>query len=232
MNWFTKLIIALVVGVISIVFTIYSCSKYQEAMSELNKNPDYIESEILDDASDNISSASSELEYIPERIWTESHRICTHTDEDGFCTSHSTYFDTHRRPEDCPDIYDAKKYIKNAISLLEKTGGIEYGINDENAAPINKLRNVSSPLPDGNELCFYRDYHVSESTFARERNILESIDADIEAHEASHYELVPSDLKSKRNWSIFGLIVSIVGIVLSVCVCGFIVVEYSDERWR
>ena len=60
----------------SIYGTVHSAGKYSDAMHALNNNPDYVQSEILEDAADNLSSASSQLEYSPERVWTDMHTRC------------------------------------------------------------------------------------------------------------------------------------------------------------
>lgn len=197
----------------SIGFTVHSAHSYSGAMKALNANPDYIQSEILEDAADNLSSASSELEYEPERVWRDSHDICISRDEDGFCTASSTYWETHRSPEDCPDPSDAKSYISNAISLLQRTGGAEVGTNSENAGLIGAVNELYRSLPNGNELCYINGYHASESTFANQMGILNSAANEVNAHSEQHYSKVPSNLKSDRNWSIFGIIASIVGIL-------------------
>jgi len=226
-----SLVISIVVLATSIFFVACSCDKCIEAMAALNANPDYLESITLDKAKSNIYSASSELEYTPERVRHESHTTCNHRDEDGVCTSHSTYHDTHRTPEDCPDPSDAKGYIANATNLLEMTGGSgEKGINNENKSIIERIKRVSSEIPDEHELCYVDGYHASESTFSQQRSSLNLAERIVDEHSDEHYAKVPEDLKSKRNWSIFGLVASILGIAGSIIFGGFCILRIVEQR--
>jgi hypothetical protein len=204
-------------------------------MAALNKNADYVESKTLDSAASDISSASSELEYSPERVWQESYTTCDARDEEGDCTSRSTHWRTRRTPEDCPDPSDTKSYIARAENALELTGGSEEGgINNENKASIETILAVSSALPDGHELCYIDRYHASESTFAPQRHKLELVVSILSEHSAEHYAKVPSDLKKKRNWSIFGLVISSLGILGSLGLGAYFVTGYADgtsTRW-
>ena len=212
----------------SIWGTVHSVGKHSDAMDALNNNPDYVESETLEDAADNLSSASSELEYEPERIWTDSHTRCVAHDEDGNCTDTEIYIETHRTPEDCPDPSNAKSYINNAISLLQRTGA-EQGNNPENNGLEGALAELSNSLPNGNELCSINGYHACESTFANQRGILNSAASEVNAHSKRHYAKVPPGLKSDRNWSIFGIIASILGILGTGAIGGYIVYKHKED---
>jgi hypothetical protein len=225
-----SLVVSTVVLATSIFFVTRSCDKYTEAMAALNANPDYVESITLDNARGHVYSASSELEYTPERVWHESYETCNHRDEDGTCTSHSTHYRTRRTPENCPDPSDAKSHIANANNLLEMTGGSgEKGINNENKPIIERIKEVSSEIPDGHELCYINGYHASESTFSQQRSALNLAGKIIDEHSDEHYAKVPEDLKSNRNWSIFGIIASILGIAGSVVFGGFCILRIVEQ---
>ena len=224
-----KSAIALVVLAIAIVCTSYSCTKYSEAMAALNKNADYVESKTLNNAASDISSASSELDYSPERVWQESYTTCNARDEEGDCTSRSTHWRTRRTPEDCPDPSDTKSYIARAVNSLEMTGGSgEKGLNNENKASIETILAVSASLPDGHELCYIDRYHASESTFAPQRHKLALVTSILSEHADERYAKVPSDLKKKRNWSVFGLVMSTLGILGSFGFGIYSLTGYAD----
>lgn len=209
--------------------TAHSCGKHSDAMKALNANPDYIESEILEDAAANLSSASSELEYEPERVWQELYTVCDSHDEDGNCTSTSIHWRTRRIPENCPDPSDAKRYISKAMSLLQMTGGSEVGANPENAGLIGAVNEIYRSLPNGNELCYIDGYHATESTFAGQMGLLNSAASEVNAHSKAHDAKVPPGLKSDRNWSIFGIIASILGIVGSGAFGGYTVYKHKED---
>ncbi|MFA5888402.1 MAG: hypothetical protein WC852_06860 [Candidatus Nanoarchaeia archaeon] len=203
----------------SIGFTAHSAKSYSSAMDALNANPDYVESETLEDVTSNLSSASSELKYTPEKVWRDSYETCDEYDEEGDCISWSTHWETHRIPEDCPDPSDAKNYIQNAISGLENTGA-EVGPNPDNAGLEGALKNLYISLPEGNEMCNYHfpnapknEFVHASKLFKNERDTLDFAAADVNAHSKQHYAKVPPNLKSDRNWSLFGIIASIFGIL-------------------
>lgn len=224
-----SIVISIIVLATSIFFVSRSCNRYSEAMAALNANPDYLEYVALDDASSYINGAEDELEYTPERVWHDSHTRCNHRDEDGHCTSHSTYWETHRTPEDCPDPSHAKSGISKAINKLKLVGGGEEGINRENEWWIKVLTSISNDIfPNGIEVCYINGYHVSESTFYSQRSSLNDIERSTYSHGDEHYAKVPEDLKSKRNWSIFGIIISILGIVSSIGFGGFIISTWNE----
>lgn len=196
----------------SIGFTVHSCSSYSDAVDALNANPDYVESKTLDDVAGNLSSASSQLDYSPETVTLVPYEVCDAEDEEGDCISWTTHWNKDITPEDCPDSSDAKEYINNAISELEKTGA-EVGPNPENAGLEGVLKELSRSLPDGNDLCYIGNNHVDGSTFENQRSMLESAENEVNAHSKAHDAKVPPGLKSDRNWGIFGIIASIIGIL-------------------
>lgn len=193
--------------------SVSTCSGYREAQRKLEANPDYVTACTLEDAAEDADNAEGKLEY--HAAWVQMIPHTHHVGKSSYTTFTYIY-----HPARYPDAADARAFISQGVSRLEK-----YSEEDSRLQPlIDELRALYRQLPNMNNI------DADNSRFSSERGHLESLEGRIESISNAFMDKVPKELRTSKKWNIAGFILSIAAGLAALGFGGYTIYRIREEQ--